>query len=712
MLLFVMALFLILASVTAANVYVVAIGGLHLRSQTDIIDYSENVHIKKEVLLANRGKILDRSGVIIAEDIDAFDVYAVLDDRFDESYVSDIEATATKLAVFFNASVDYFRQRLSIDAYQSYFGIYGRGLTKERRDALAALGLDGIKFKKTIRRNYPFGVFASHLIGFSQSDDPENDGNIYNIGKMGIELAYNDALLGTNGLKESTVDRYDYVLPGSKVIETPAVDGYDVTLTLDKGIQEALEAAMVSTSETFVTGKIWGAVMEVDTGKVLAWGQNPGYDPNLLNIEDYMNIGSQYAFEPGSTMKTFVYAAAIDTGVYNGNAMFDSAPFRMGIVNGQPVRVAKNKAASAVINNANHKNWGIIPLDYGYIFSSNVAIAELLTKVTTTQTYRDYLDRFGFFQAVDTDKINEVTGSINYKWPVEKLTAGYGQGVTVTMLQMMQAYSAVLTDGTMVKPYFVESIKNPADGTVIYQGQRTVVGKPIKEDTAKALQDLMYRVVYDEKGTGRFYQIPEVNSLAKTGTAQYAVNGVYTPDGNLFSVALGLPAEDPKIFVYYAFETKYARSVHVTTEPIQQLMRKITLAYGFSKPDDNGGTPQLPDVFTTNVPALINHSLSYASSKCETAGLAALVIGNGNSVIDQYPVSESAVLSNQRVFLVTSQTDLTIPDMTGWSRKDVLAFFALTHTPVTIQGEGNVASQSVAANSPIDASVMVEIVLK
>ena len=146
MLLFVMALFLILASITAANVYVVAIGGLHLRSQTDIIDYSENVHIKKEVLLANRGKILDRSGVIIAEDIDAFDVYAVLDDRFDESYVSDIEATATKLAVFFDASVDYFRQRLSIDAYQSYFGIYGRGLTKERRDALAALGLDGIKF--------------------------------------------------------------------------------------------------------------------------------------------------------------------------------------------------------------------------------------------------------------------------------------------------------------------------------------------------------------------------------------------------------------------------------------------------------------------------------------------------------------------------------------------------------------------------------------
>ncbi|TFG81280.1 MAG: hypothetical protein E4G74_04395, partial [Erysipelotrichales bacterium] len=107
MLLFVMVLFLGLASITAANVYIVALGGIHLRSMTDISAYSQNVHIQKTTLLSKRGEILDRNGVIIAEDTDVFDVYAVLDNRFDESYVSDVETTALKLATFLHAPIDY-----------------------------------------------------------------------------------------------------------------------------------------------------------------------------------------------------------------------------------------------------------------------------------------------------------------------------------------------------------------------------------------------------------------------------------------------------------------------------------------------------------------------------------------------------------------------------------------------------------------------------
>ena len=713
MLLFVMVLFMVVSSITAANVYVVAIGGIHLRSNTDIIDYSENVHIQNEILLARRGNILDRNGIIIAEDVDAYHVYAVLDGRFDETYVTDIEATSVALADYLNAPVEYIRSRLSVSgAYQTYFGIYGRNLSKSQKTELETLGLDGIKFQKTVARNYPFGTFASHLIGFAQAEDENGNGNVLIHGKMGLELGLENRLVGVNGKKQSTVDRYGYVLPGSKVVQADPVDGYDVTLTLDKGIQEALEAAMFDTRDAFETNKIWGSVMEVDSGKILAWSQWPGFDPNVLDIEDYMNIGSQYAYEPGSTMKTFVYASAIDTGVYNGNTIFDSSPFRMGIKNGQPIRVNKNQNAIAIINNANNKNWGLISLDYGYIYSSNVGIAEILTKVVDTEVYRDYLDDFGFFKPVDTDSIPEVTGSINYQWPVEKLTAGYGQGVTVTMLQMLQAYSAVFSDGTMVKPYVVASINDPETGEPVYTAETTVVGHPIQEDTAHQLQQLMYQVVYDQKGTGRFYQIPEVNSIAKTGTAQIAVNGSYEADYNLFSVALAIPAENPKIMIYYAFEAEYARNVHSTTSPLQQLMRKITLAYGFTKPTTDPDDDDKPKVFMTSVPFLTNHSLGYADAKCTIAALACLTIGNGKSVVAQYPLPETQVLSDQRVFLLTSQENILMPNMTGWSRRDVLAFFALTHVPVTINGEGNVSSQSVAVNTALDASVMVEITLK
>jgi penicillin-binding protein 2B len=114
----------------------------------------------------------------------------------------------------------------------------------------------------------------------------------------------------------------------------------------------------------------------------------------------------------------------------------------------------------------------------------------------------------------------------------------------------------------------------------------------------------------------------------------------------------------------------------------------------------------------TSVPFLTNHSLGYADAKCTLAALSCLTIGNGKSVVAQYPLPDTQVLSDQRVLLLTSQENVLMPEMTGWSRRDVLAFFALTHIPVTINGEGNVSSQSVAANTALDASVMVEITLK
>ncbi len=713
MLLFVMVLFLGLASITAANVYVIALAGVHLRSMTDIAEYSQNVHIQKQTLLSKRGEILDRNGVIIAEDIDAYDVFAVLDNRFGESYVSDIEATASKLATFLHAPIDYIRTRLNLKGtYQTFFGIYGRQLTKEEHLALDALGLAGIQFKTTIARNYPLGAFAAHLVGFSQTSYPQADGNILVKGKMGLELALEKQLSGINGKRESTVDSDGYVLPGSKVTQVDAIDGKNVTLTLDQGIQEALDAAILTTRATFEAPKVWGSVMEIDTGKVLAWGQYPGFNPNQKDIADYLNLGFQYAFEPGSTMKTFVYAAAIDTGKYNGTQTFDSAPFRMGIKNGLPVRVDKTDQAVAIINNVNKKNWGIITYDTGYIFSSNVGIANLLTSTINPQTYRDYLDKFAFFKKVGSENLPESEGSINFKWPVEKLTAGYGQGLTVTMLQMLQAYSAVLSDGTMVKPYFVQKITDPKTDTIVYEAQTTVVGNPIQKETALKLQNLMYQVVNNPDGTGRFYKIPEVNSIAKTGTAQISAGGSYNTSNNLFSVIMGLPAEDPKILIYYVFEAHYAKTVHSTTAAIQQLMRKITLSYGFAKPGTNNSGTLNPSVFTTTIPLVTNHSVEYAIAKCGINSLNTLQIGTGAGVIAQYPLPNTQVLSNQRVFLLTSEDNILLPSMLGWSRRDVLAYFALTHIPVSLTGEGNVASQSVAAGTAIDASVTVKITLK
>ena len=134
--------------------------------------------------------------------------------------------------------------------------------------------------------------------------------------------------------------------------------------------------------------------------------------------------------------KSFIYAAAIDSGKYNGNATFDSDPFCYSSYGAEPVRTYSGNGYGCIYN-ANKKAWGTIPLDYGLIFSSNVATSTLLADWVGSETYLEYVKKFGFFSEVDTDGISETSGVLNYTYPVEKLSLTYGQGSSVTMLQLL-----------------------------------------------------------------------------------------------------------------------------------------------------------------------------------------------------------------------------------------------------------------------------------
>ena len=276
---------------------------------------------------------------------------------------------------------------------------------------------------------------------------------------MGLELYLDSYLSGQDGKRVYQVDKNGYVLPGMKEENVSAVNGNDVYLTLDVSIQQALETAFKETEEKFNATSVWGGVMELDTGKVVAWGQSPSFDPNSLeNITNYNNIGSQSAYEPGSTMKTFVWAAAINEGKYDGSALADGNEFCWtSDADNNPSKTSQDNAMGACIYNANRKKWGTVTLDDGLVYSLNSVAATIETEVITPAIYEQYLDDFGFFQKVDIDGLPESEGIKQFTWPADKLSLSYGQGSTVTMLQMFQAYSAIFSDGTMVKPYFVES---------------------------------------------------------------------------------------------------------------------------------------------------------------------------------------------------------------------------------------------------------------
>lgn len=714
MLLLIFIFTLVVMSILITNVFVVAVGKKHLRSDTDLQVYADSANVKNETLKATRGYIYDKNGNIIAQDILTYNIYCVLSDKRPAvegtiAYVKDKEYTASVLSNILKMDYDKCLSFLNQDVYQTELGTAGRNLSKETKELIESYNLPGVEFTTSIQRSYPLGVFASNLIGFAQSDESGST-----VGKMGVELYLEDYLKGNDGFRAYQADKNGYILPGMKEEVVSPVNGANVYLTLDKELQETLEQAFLQTEELFNADRIWASVMEIDTGKILGWGQYPSFDPNTLEIEVYSNYGAQSPYEPGSVMKTFVYAAAINEGNYDGSQKAYSGPYCfLADKNNNPYRV--ESGGYACINNAGRKNWGWIDLDYGLIYSSNTITNVVETEVITPDIYLSYLKSFGFFDAVETDGMREQTGVLNFTWPYDKLALAYGQGSTVTMLQMLQAYSAIFSDGTMKKPYFIDSIVDAYDSTnVLYKASIEITGKPIEEATAKQLQQILYRVVNDDDGTARHYRIPETQIIGKTGTTEVAGSGSYNSGKTIVSLMSALPADDPQYIVYYCFEADYNPNAHYYTDPIKSVLRKVAMLYNLTDNQvivDNDGEFVQMDIESKEMINCLNHSVNYALDKLNDYNCEIIILGSGDNVIDQYPKEDQYVTTRQKIFLLTDTNSFIMMDMTGWSRKDVTALWDITGLDFKIEGSGKVVSQNITPGTTVTSSDKIEVVL-
>ena len=714
----IMIITLVTIMLLVADVFCVAIRKVHPNSQTDLSPYVDSSNTVVEYTKAMRGNLYDRNGNVIAQDAKTYNIVCILDENRPSidgeiTYVKDKEATASALSKILLIDYDKVLALLSQDIYQTELGSAGRNLSKNTKDEIEALELPGIEFTDSIQRLYPNHTFASNLIGYAIADE-----NGSTVGQMGLELYLDSYLAGQDGKRVYQVDKNGYVLPGMKEETVSAINGNDVYLTLDAGIQQALETAFKETEQKFNATSVWGGVMEIDTGKVIAWGQSPSFDPNSLdNITNYNNIGSQSAFEPGSTMKTFDWAAAINEGKYDGSALADGNEFCWtSDADNNPSKTSKENSMGACIYNASQKKWGTVTLDDGLVYSLNT-VATIETEYITPAVYEKYLQDFGFFQKVDTDGLPESAGIKQFTWPADKLSLSYGQGSTVTMLQMFQAYSAIFSDGTMVKPYFVESIRDPYDSSnVIYQAETDVTGNPITEETAQQIQSILYDVVNRSDGTARFYKIPECELIGKTGTAEVAGNdGKYEAGRNIASVMLAMPADDPKVLVYYAFDAAYTVQMATYTEPQKSLLRKIAQVYGFSGDSSSVTavtTDQNKDVelVETQMPSLLNHTVDYSVKQLDGSNTQLTVLGGGRNVIDQYPKTSDTLTTGDRVFLLTDTSSFEMPDLTGWTRKDVAALWSITGFGFELSGEGVVTSQSVPAGTVVTKGTVIQVV--
>lgn len=657
----------------------------------DLYQYALNVYLVEEQVQGKRGTIYDREGIALAEQLTSYTLYANLYDGYGE-VVEDIKDTAQKLSTVISLSAEEIEEILSKDRKQVEFGNAGRQLTYLEKEQIEKLELKGIKFIENIKRFYPNGVFASHTLGYTKWDESQRVLN----GEMGIELYFDEYLQGSNGRIQYLKDKKGYVQPNKEEFVLEEVkDGLDIYLTLDSTIQTLLEEAMDNVWEEASPKSIVAVVANPKTGEIVAMGSRSSFDPNIRDIENYNNPILSDPFEPGSTMKIYTYAAAINEGKYNGSQYYQSGS---RLVNGATIRDY-------------NQSWGTLTYDQGFYRSSNTAIIDLLTNSITPDENIEYFKSFGFGSTVGLPLPSEHAGTLPADWDLtQKLTAGFGQGILTTPIQHIQAITAILNDGNLIKPQLIEKVYDPNKDEVVYELEPEIIGNPITAQTAQRVKDLMIGVIEAEDGSGRnAYSLSSFTSGGKTGTAQVAEGGKgYLANEYIYSYIGFAPADDPELVMYLAMD-RPTEGGHDQLGKIYRYVMQTGLTYlGAEKTQ----VTDISDVYQkVEVEQYINETTEEAIARIKALGLEPIEIGSGSQVFSQSPLSGTSVIVGSKVFIQSNKT-YSLPDFTGWTRDELVQFASLTGLKIQYEGEGYVTDQSIPAGETINSKVNIIVTLQ
>ena len=289
------------------------------------------------------------------------------------------------------------------------------------------------------------------MLGYTVMKEDE-DKNNWITGEMGIEEYFNDDLKGEAGYIAYEKDKYGYKIANGREYVEPSDNGNDIYLTIDDNIQLFIENAVKDTQSKSNAEWIVFAAMDAKSGAILGYSSTPSFDPNLRNMTSYIDPIATLAYEPGSTMKIFSYMCAVDSGKYNGEDTY---------LSGNKSYVSEVDGSSVTISDWNKKGWGTISYDNGFALSSNIAVANIVESVIDKKELKACYDKYGFGKKTGFPLKREVAGNVDYTYQIEAATAGYGQGITTTVLQHLQALSIIANDGEMVKPYIVDSTDIP-----------------------------------------------------------------------------------------------------------------------------------------------------------------------------------------------------------------------------------------------------------
>lgn len=485
-------------------------------------EWADRQNIKDIRLPPRRGRVRDRNGDELASTVDVDSVSC------NPRQLRNVPDGARKLAralAMKTADVQAILER------DGYFAWVKRRVAPEQAAAVKALKLPGVALTKEPKRVYPKGTLAATVIGHANVDGD---------GIEGVERAFDRYLHGTSVQVTGLRDSYGRELLTSGIIDSTAASGADLVLTLDKVLTVITEEALAEAVAKHHAKDGVALVMDPHTGEILALANVPTYDPNAPG--NVVALGARNRaitdpYEPGSTLKTFTFAAALEAGKITPNTLIDCQ--------GGVMKIGKH-----TIHDDRHDHFGTIPASEVFKHSSNIGTVKVARRLPSKETLYDLLLRFGFNKPTGVGLTGEVRGMLGnvQRWgEIEFATHAYGHGVMVTPLQIVTAYAAIAAGGVYHPPRIVSRIVRPDGREEPLPPPPRATERLVSEQTARTMLKLMEGVV--EGGTAKLAALDGYPVAGKTGTAAKVVNGHYDYEKNFASFVGVVPSDRPRLVI-------------------------------------------------------------------------------------------------------------------------------------------------------------------
>ena len=687
-----MALFFLLLSVLSGRLFY-----LQVICAEDLQRRAQSQWTSESVIRPTRGMLLDRNGAVLAQSATAYTA------SVSPRQVSDAARLARILAPVLNMEAALIEKRASD---KSKGGVtLKRQLSRETAQQLKQMkaeyaaassdALNGLYLEEESKRYYPMGEFATQLIGLTTIDG---------VGQAGLEQALDRYLSGKAGRVLSEIDGKGRSLGYGESAYIAAVNGGNVTLTIDASIQSFAEQAAREALRVNDAKAVRVLVMDPQTGEILAMVNKPDFDLNDPPRSDVETLTERLrnraitdAYEPGSTFKIITASAALDAGLVRVDEGFYCA-------------------GSVVVDGGKIRCWGkphgAQTFAQALQISCNPVFVEMGLRLGAQKLY-DYMDAFGIGRRTGVDIPGEAEGIVISKSAVKRVDVariGFGQSVAVTPLQLLTAVCAAVNGGRLLRPYVIKQIDD-ARGEAIQRGGTTVVGHPISAETSATMRRLLEDVV--ALGGGKNAHIPGYHVGGKTGTAQVYVDGVVSRDTHIGSFVGFAPANDPKIAVILIVdEANVAVDFgSVTAAPYAREILERALVYMGVAPDADE-----PPAQKVTVPDVTGMDVDSAIGAMKRAGLDSVLDGSGGRVTGQLPAAGAEMNEGALVMLYVDSATLAeqggqvaVPDVAGMPVMEANRLLHAYGLEMRVTGSGLAVEQSPSPGEQVNPTTLVTV---